>query len=69
MAQIIIEIPDENVVLVADAVRAHTNTPGMTDGEAATWVDAWLTGRLKLFVRRYQEQAHLDTFTFNDPMP
>lgn len=67
MAQIVIEIPDEKLSLIVDAVRAHTKTPAMTPAQAAAWADAYLTGMLKQFVRKYQEQSHLDTFVFDDP--
>lgn len=69
MAQIIIEVPDEKIGLVGDAVRWKLGDPSMTNAEAATWIDGYLTGIMKQFVRRYQEQAHMDAFAFDDPAP
>lgn len=67
MAQIIIEVPDEKVYLVVDAVKDKLNNPDMTNQEVLQYVKDYLRAHLQGIVKVYQQKVLMVTFTFDDP--
>lgn len=67
MAQIIIEVPDEKVYLVVDAVKDKLNNPDMTNQEVLQYVKDYLRAHLQGIVKVYQQKVLIATFTFDDP--
>lgn len=67
MAQIIIEVPDEKLNLVVEAVNSRVN-PDLTGPQAKIYVTDWLSNVLRSFVRQHQEAMWMSTFVYYDPV-
>lgn len=67
MAQIIIEVDDNKVDRIVQAVRWYYNDYTLTPAECLVKVDAHLTSKLREFVREYQQREYLDDFVLDDP--
>lgn len=67
MAFIDIEVPDNKLQLVVDAVNSHVN-PDLTPEEVKIYVQCRLENELSAFVRDYQMAMYLELFEFDDPV-
>ena len=73
MIPLTINIPDDKIQLVRDAVTAYMrNEAGddelvVTGAQAIAWMEGKLMDEAKRLVRNYQERVYRDNFTFNDP--
>ena len=71
MAQIVIEVPDEKVDLIVDAVIWYlrdTEVPITTTAEAVNWIKGRLKHNIKKIVMQYQFSKYEKEFVFNDPL-
>ena len=73
MISLTVNIPDDKIQLVRDAVTAYMrNESGdeelvVTGAQAIAWMEGKLMDEAKRLVRNYQEQVYRDQFIFNDP--
>lgn len=67
MAQIIIEIPDNKLQLVVDAVNSVVN-PDLTPAQVQVYVKERLSNELRGFLRTHQEAMWMSTFIYYDPV-
>ena len=73
MVQIPVNIPDDRVQLVRDAVTFYMrNEAGdqeleVTGPEAIAWMSDKLIDEVKRLTKNHQRQIHSGLFTFNDP--
>lgn len=67
MAQLIVDIPNDKLYLLVDAVRDRLDNPVMTSGEVQDWLENWLRERIKIIAKTYQEEVYISQFVFTDP--
>ena len=73
MISLTVNIPDDKIQLVRDAVtfymRNEAGDPELevTGAQAIAWMEGKLMDEAKRLVRNYQEQVYRDQFTFEDP--
>ena len=74
MVEITVNIPDDKIQLVRDAVTFYMrNEAGdeeleVTGTMAIKWMEGKLTDEVKRLTKNYQKQIHSGLFTFNDPI-
>jgi len=68
VAEIIVTVPDDKVILVKDMVLSRMSNPDLTNAEVVGWVEAYLAQTLRRLVRDYQKSKFDETFIFDDPV-